>query len=393
MNYILTDTPEERSWMVPFASTRALGTIRNGILTQQERWSLYLKTPVYLKTEAYLQPLYGHPPEGTLIHSAWVASAEGAAAVSALQPGQVLRQGERWLAGIPATGTHFFYGEAPYLWADEILEYKGTVQWLDRPWQLYLQAKQTVEADFDLVTAGRQSASLNDPHTILYNKDRIFIEEGAKVRAATFSAENGCIYIGKNAVIEEGAIIRGTLAVCEGATVNMGAKLRGDNIIGPHCKVGGEVANSVLFGYSNKGHDGYLGNSVLGEWCNLGADTNTSNLKNNYRNVELNLGPGKEHTKTGQLFCGLLMGDHGKAGINTMFNTGTVVEAGSSLYGGTYLPKYAPFFSWGGEGGSFSLHDIEKMLDTERRVMARRHKDLSPDYENVLRYLYAEAKA
>jgi len=391
MNYLLTDTPEQRAWMTPFSSTRALGTLRNGILTQHQRWKTYLNTEVHLLTEPYLQPLYEKQVgEAVVINSAWVANSEAAFAVQMLQPGQVLRQGDQWLAGVPKPAAAFFYGEPPVLWATEIVEYKGAVQWLDRPWQLYLQAKQTVEDDFALVTAGRQSAVIDDPHTVLYKPERIFIEDGAKIRAAVISAENGPIYIGKNAVIEEGALLRGTLAVCEGATVNMGAKLRGDNIIGPYSKVGGEVANSILMGYSNKGHDGYLGNSVLGEWCNLGADTNTSNLKNNYHNVELNLGPGKERTKTGQLFCGLLMGDHGKSGINTMFNTGTVVEAGSSLFAGNYLPKYAPMFSWGGDGGNLGLHDIEKMIDTEQRVMARRGKIMPKEYEQVLRFLYAE---
>jgi UDP-N-acetylglucosamine diphosphorylase/glucosamine-1-phosphate N-acetyltransferase len=327
-----------------------------------------------------------------VINSAWVANQEAALAVQNLKPGQVLRQGDQWLAGVPKPSSAFFYGEPPVIWATEVIQYTGHVQWLDRPWQLYLQAKQTIEADFDALTKGRQSAQITDPYTAVYNPERVFIEEGVSIRCAVINAENGCIYIGKNAVIEDGALLRGSLTVGEGATVNMGAKLRGDNIIGPGCKVGGEVANSVLMGYSNKGHDGYLGNSVIGEWCNLGADTNTSNLKNNYHNIELNLGPGKERVKTGQLFCGLLMGDHGKSGINSMFNTGTVVEAGSSLFAGSYLPKYVPHFSWGGEGGNLDRHDIDKMMDTERRVMARRGKELSAPYESVLRHLYAEIK-
>jgi len=394
MHYVLTDTPEARAWMAPFSSTRALGTLRNGILTQQQRWKAYLNADVHILTEGYLQPLYPSVAgEYVAINSAWVASAQAAEAIKSLAPGQVLRQGDQWLAGMPKPSAAFFYGEPPVIWATEVTLYTSPVQWVDRPWQLYLQAKQTVEADFDMITAGRTSATITDPHTAVYKPERIFIEEGASVRAAVLSAENGCIYIGKNAVIEEGALLRGTLAVCEGATVNMGAKLRGDTIIGPACKVGGEVANSILMGNSNKGHDGYMGNSVIGEWCNLGADTNTSNLKNNYHNVDLNLGPGKEHTKTGQLFCGLLMGDHAKSGINSMFNTGTVVEAGSNVYGGTYLPKYAPLFSWGGDAGTFALHDIEKMLDTERRVMARRQQEMSAEYEAVLRFLFAEAKS
>ena len=203
------------------------------------------------------------------------------------------------------------------------------------------------------------------------------------------NAENGCIYLGKNSQVQEGALLVGTMALLESATANMGAKLRGDNLIGPYCKVGGEVANSILMGYSNKGHDGYLGNSVLGEWCNLGADTNTSNLKNNYSIVHVRLAPSEAAINTGQLFCGLLMGDHSKCGINTMFNTGTAVGVGSSLFGGGFMPKSIGNFSWGGEGGEITPHQIDKMLETERRVMARRTKTLSAEYEAVLRHLYA----
>lgn len=252
---------------------------------------------------------------------------------------------------------------------------------------LFLQARQNIIDDFALVTAGRQSQPITDPHTRTYGLHHIFLEEGASVRAAILDAEHGPIYIGRNAHVEDGAIIHSAHAILEGATVNMGAKLRGDSIIGPYCKVGGEIANSVLTGFSNKGHDGYLGNSVLGEWCNLGADTNTSNLKNNYSTVRIQYAPGEPTVDTGQMFCGLLMGDHSKAGINTMFNTGTVVGVGCSLFGGGYMPKSVGNFSWGGEAGRFETHKIDQMLETERRVMARRRRELAPAYEALLREL------
>src|SRR5690606_2063675 len=205
-----------------------------------------------------------------------------------------------------------------------------------------------LRADFGLITSGRKSQEINDPFTIAYNAPDIFVEEGAQIRAAVLNAENGPIYIGRNARVEEGALIRGPFALCEGSTVNMGAKMRGDSTVGPFSKIGGEVSNSVIFGYSNKGHDGFLGNSVIGEWCNIGADTNTSNLKNNYSPVRL-----WDYTKgtfanTGLQFCGLMMGDHSKCGINTMFNTGTVVGVGALVFGEGYPRNFIPSFSWGG---------------------------------------------
>ncbi|MCR9081276.1 MAG: glucose-1-phosphate thymidylyltransferase, partial [Cyclobacteriaceae bacterium] len=224
-----------------------------------------------------------------------------------------------------------------------------------------------------------------------YSPENIFIEEGAVIRASILNAEGGPIYIGKNTEIQEGSLIRGPFALCEGSTVNMGAKLRGDTTIGPHSKVGGEVSNSVIFGYSNKGHEGFLGNSVIGEWCNLGADTNTSNLKNNYAPVKLWDYIRGGFTNTGLQFCGLMMGDHSKCGINTMFNTGTVVGVGANIFGDGFPRNFIPSFAWGGAAG-FSTFQFPKFLQTAQAVMQRRKVELGEKDQEMLQKVFDFSK-
>jgi UDP-N-acetylglucosamine diphosphorylase/glucosamine-1-phosphate N-acetyltransferase len=258
---------------------------------------------------------------------------------------------------------------------------------LQKTWNNFQFNGSEIKKDFELITAGRKSAEINDPYTRVYSSENIFIEEGANIKAAILNAENGPIYIGKNTEIQEGAIIRGPFALCEGSTINMGAKLRGDTTVGPHSKVGGEVSNAVIFGYSNKGHEGFLGNSVIGEWCNLGADTNTSNLKNNYAPVKL-----WDYTKggfanTGLQFCGLMMGDHSKCGINTMFNTGTVVGVGSNIFGDGYPRNFIPSFAWGGAAG-FSTFQFPKFEEVAIAVMGRRKIAWTPEDKEILSRIF-----
>jgi UDP-N-acetylglucosamine diphosphorylase/glucosamine-1-phosphate N-acetyltransferase len=254
---------------------------------------------------------------------------------------------------------------------------------LQKTWHIFQFNAAEIRKDFILLTAGRKSQPIQDPHTRCYGEHQIFIEEGVQIRAAILNAEGGPIYLGKNSEVQEGALIRGPFALCEGSTVNMGAKLRGDTTIGPYSKVGGEVSNSVIMGYSNKGHDGFLGNSVIGEWCNLGADTNTSNLKNNYAPVKL-----WDYTKggfanTGLQFCGLMMGDHSKCGINTMFNTGTVIGVGANVFGDGFPRNFIPSFAWGGAAG-FSTFTPPKFHETAQAVYARRGKEWGPDQKEIL---------
>ncbi|MEM9991000.1 MAG: putative sugar nucleotidyl transferase, partial [Bacteroidota bacterium] len=247
-----------------------------------------------------------------------------------------------------------------------------------------------LRSDFDLVTGGRISEPLTTSN-LVSGTEQIFVEEGAEVECAVINASTGPVYIGKNAKILEGAMLRGPIALCEHSVIKMGAKIYGASTFGPHTKVGGEVSNSVILGYSNKGHEGYLGNSILGEWCNLGADTNVSNLKNNYSTIKRWDYEAEDFIQTDLQFCGLVMGDHSKAGINTMFNTGTVVGVCANIYGGGFPPKFIPSFAWGGSGG-FQTHDLEKAFQTAERVMARRNKEFTTE-ERLLLIKIAEESA
>jgi UDP-N-acetylglucosamine diphosphorylase/glucosamine-1-phosphate N-acetyltransferase len=220
--------------------------------------------------------------------------------------------------------------------------------------------------------------------------ERIFIEEGAQAEAATFNSLSGPIYLGKDSLVMEGSVVRGGLSLGERSQLKLAAKIYGPTTIGPHCKVGGEVSNSVIMGYANKGHDGFLGNSVLGEWCNLGADTNTSNLKNNYAEVRLWSYESKRFESTGLQFCGLIMGDHSKSGINTMFNTGTLVGVSSNIFGGGFPRNFIPSFSWGGSSG-FTEYRFDKAMETAEKVMGRRGIELDEVERAVLRHVFDES--
>jgi UDP-N-acetylglucosamine diphosphorylase/glucosamine-1-phosphate N-acetyltransferase len=234
---------------------------------------------------------------------------------------------------------------------------------------------------------GRKSAVITDKHTRIYGEENIFLEEGVYIRSAILNAETGPIYLGKNSIVQEGAIIRGAFAMGEAGHINMGAKIRGDVTVGPFCKVGGEISNSVLFSYSNKAHDGYLGNSVIGEWCNLGADTNTSNLKNNYDYIKLWSHAEQNFADTGLQFCGLMMGDHSKTSINMMFNTATMVDVSSNVFGAGFPRTYIPSFAWGGFGG-FSTFQPDKALETAERVMARRNVVMTDHDKAILIHIF-----
>jgi UDP-N-acetylglucosamine diphosphorylase/glucosamine-1-phosphate N-acetyltransferase len=264
--------------------------------------------------------------------------------------------------------------------------FAGEVIRFERPWHLFQHCGRAIAHDFDLLTEGRRSQRIAGTNTIIGDPNLIFLEEGAMVEASILNTKSGPIYLGKGAEVMEGCMLRGPIVIGDHAQVKMGAKIYGPSAFGPECRMGGEITNSVILGYSNKGHDGFLGNSVLGEWCNLGADTNTSNLKNTYGNVQVWSGANRAMADTGLQFCGLLMGDHSKSGINTMFNTGTVVGVAANVFGGGFPPKHIPGFSWGGAGG-FEPYDIERALVTARRVMERRHMHLNTLEEAVLRHV------
>lgn len=383
MNIVLFDEPLTRTELLPFTFTRPLAKIRVGILTIDEKWSKWLTGQPSFLTEAYLSAKFPviQSTDNLLINGALCPDENLVRAVKGLSNGTALVQKGVRLAIRSESTSLAQFEKAKHI------EYEGNITLIDQVWKIFQHNSAQLRIDFKLITAGRKSFEVNDKPTLIYNQENIFIEEGVKIRAAVLNAEDGPIYLGKNSVIQEGALIKGPFALCEGSHVNMGGKMRGDSTIGPYSKVGGEISNSVIFGYSNKAHDGFLGNSVLGEWCNLGADTNTSNLKNNYENVKIWSYSKGGFADTGLQFCGLMMGDHSKAGINTMFNTGTVVGVSANIFGDGFPRTFIPSFAWGGASG-FSTFQLSKAFDTATKVMARRNLTLDETEKSVLKHIF-----
>ena len=272
----------------------------------------------------------------------------------------------------------------------ELIDYEGEILRIENTWDIFSKNDVAIREDFDFITEGRTSQPIPKSVNVI-SPENIFIEEGAKLEFVTLNASTGPIYIGKNAEIMEGSVIRGPFALCESGRVKLATKVYGATTVGPHSVIGGEVNNSVLFGYSNKGHDGFLGNSVLGEWCNIGADSNNSNLKNNYEEVRLWSYETEGFAKTRLQFCGLMMGDHSKCGINTMFNTGTVIGVSTNIFGAGFPRNFVPSFSWGGAAG-FSTYLTSKAFQTAKIVMARRNVEFSEDDAKILEYVFEETK-
>jgi UDP-N-acetylglucosamine diphosphorylase/glucosamine-1-phosphate N-acetyltransferase len=386
MNYILFDGPV-RTALLPFTFTRPVADIRIGILTIREKWEKYLGYTTTTITEEYLMEKFPmvEMEANVLINAAYVPNEVLAEMVSSLEENQAILAGDDVVA---------FYTKDTQEEVDfdsyEIIEYTDEVIKLEHVWDIFKKNDIALREDFELLTEGRKSAPIPaSVNTIA--PENIFIEEGAKLEFVTLNASTGPIYIGKDTEIMEGSIIRGPFALCEGAVVKLGAKVYGATTVGPECRIGGEVSNSVLFGYSNKGHDGFLGNSVLGEWCNLGADTNNSNLKNNYEEVKLWSYEKGGFLKTGLQFCGLMMGDHSKSGINTMFNTGTVVGVCANIFGSGFPRNFIPSFSWGGAAGMVT-YDVKKAFETARIVMGRRNIAFTEQDEAILAEVYQQTE-
>ncbi len=380
MSLILFDTPLAHKQILPLTFTRPIAEIRCGIFTIREKWERYFGKASWL-TMDYLAEVFAcqYEAENVYINASLLPSAELVSQISDLKKGDALFIGNKLLAFVAAEVKS---SEIEHLIFSKKTEV-GDAQMIERPWHIFQQNGNEIRKDFQYILSTQENQPIADPYTTVYAKENIFIGRNVKIKAAVLNAETGPIYIGDNCEIQEGSLIRGPFALCEGSTVNMGAKMRGDNTIGPYCKVGGEISNSIFFGYSNKGHDGFLGNSVLGEWCNLGADTNTSNLKNNYSNVSIYSYSENENIDTGSQFCGLTMGDHSKAGINTMFNTGTVVGVSANVFDGDFPAKHIPSFAW----GKNEVYDFDKALETAKRVMERRGKSLSEAEVKVLKVI------
>ncbi|MBC8112138.1 MAG: GlmU family protein [Verrucomicrobia bacterium] len=382
MNFILFDEPIIRQHLLPFTFTRPVASIRVGIVTIKEKWEHFLQTKVSFLTEGYLQKKFPSvlADKNIFINGAVLPNDSLLQSIGKLNAGERLVQQNTLLAVKT-------YHTNPFEESLKSVDFQESFQAITQLWDIFLSNGEQINADFQWITAGRTSELITDSHTKIYKPEAIFVEAGVEIRASILNAENGVIYLGKNATIQENSVIRSNFAMLEGSSLSMGAKMRGDITLGPYCKVGGEVSNSILFANSNKSHEGYLGNSVLGEWCNLGADTNTSNMKNDYGNIKIWNYPAQDFKTTGRQFCGTMMGDHSKAGINTMFNTGTVVGVNCNVFGGGFPPKYIPSFSWGG-ADCFEQYGLEKALEVASRMMQRRGETLEETDKEILRYLF-----
>ncbi len=385
-NTVLFDDPVVRGNLLPFTFSRPIAEIRIGILTIREKWEAAIGGTASVMTEKYLSKKFPLKPASAnlLVNASVLPDDALLKEVGILKAGECLVKEETLIAAL--TGKI-----QDVLSADEIIrrskvrQYKKDVMQVKNVWDIFSLNEKALVGDFAVLTKGKRSQPLDKTNQPVGKN--IFIEKGAKVSCSVFNSVTGPIYIGKDAEVMEGCMIRGPFALGDHSTLKMGAKIYGATTIGPHCKVGGEVNNSVIFGYTNKAHDGFLGNSVIGEWCNIGADSNNSNLKNNYANVKLWHYPTASFVDTGLQFCGLFMGDHSKCGINTMFNTGAVVGFSANIFGTGFPRNYIPSFSWGGSQG-FSTYNMEKAMETAERMMQRRNLKLTKEDKEIWKNIF-----
>lgn len=385
MNYILFDGPH-RNALLPFTFTRPVADIRVGILTIREKWEKHLGFTTTSITEDYLSEKWPmvEMDNNVMINASFLPNELLVEMIKNLEHHQAIFQEEEVIA--------FFAKEGEEVNFDSfvVLQFSNECTKIENTWDIFQKNEIAIREDFELLTQDRFSQPIPKSVNVIA-PENIFIEEGAKLEFVTLNASTGPIYIGKNAEIMEGSVIRGPFALCESGRVKLATKVYGATTVGPHSVIGGEVNNSVLFGYSNKGHDGFLGNAVLGEWCNIGADSNNSNLKNNYEEVKLWSYETENFAKTGLQFCGLMMGDHSKCGINTMFNTGTVVGVSTNIFGAGFPRNFVPSFSWGGASG-FTTYLTKKAFETAKIVMARRNVEFSEEDTKILEHVFEETK-
>ncbi len=387
MNIILFDGIYHKN-LLPLTYTRPVAELRIGLFTIKEKWEQYIENPIQIKTQEYLSKKFGSPTmENSIgINASVLPSDDLMSSLLELKNRQILTFNGKIIAinPLPLDSSNLELELSEY----KMVETKAEFMQIENVWDLFQLNDQAIRSDIELIKNDRTFVAPSQTNQII--GDDIYIEEGAKVECAILNTTTGPIYIAKGAEVMEGSILRGPIAVCENGVIKMGAKIYGATTIGPYSKVGGEVNNCMIQGYSNKGHDGFLGNSVLGEWCNLGADTNNSNLKNNYQSVDLYNYPEGKYVDTELQFCGLIMGDHSKSAINTMFNTGTVVGVSANIYGADFPSKFIPSYSWGGRKPL--EYKFEKAMDTAKRVMERRNISLTEEDLEILEFVYDESQ-
>jgi UDP-N-acetylglucosamine diphosphorylase/glucosamine-1-phosphate N-acetyltransferase len=389
MNIILFDD-DTREKLLPLTYTKPVGMLRLGIMTIQEKWQKYFSANVSFITQDYLSDKFPIviKDRNYVVNASVLPTFHICKLIEQLQENEALLKDGELIAALLNENQFenliqnedinelkgFEIGETPLLQIKQLSD-------------LFSLNAQAIQHDFEQITKNRETLPVPSYARVI-GRENVFIEEGADVSICMINATEGPVYIGKGAKIMEGCLIRGPFVLGNNSVLKMGAKIYGGTTLGPHCKVGGEVNNVVMQGYSNKGHEGYLGNAVIGEWCNLGADTNNSNLKNNYAEVKLWDYSSSSFAKTGLQFCGMIMGDHSKAGINTMFNTGTVAGVACNVYGAGYQKNFIPSFTWGGPDSSYKTHRIDKVIETANLVMARRGLKLSTHDEEILKHVF-----
>lgn len=383
MNYILFDDASRES-LKPLSYLRPVCDMRVGILTIREKWEKYLGVKTSTLTEDYLSEKFPIELSDSmfLINGSVCPTPELVKALKKLSVNQVLVSPDENIIAMHKTKADFISDNDE----SEKVEFDKDFVRIANTWDIFVFNEVEIKNDFALLTKGRTSAKLSDTVRVIC-PENVFVEEGAIIECASLNAKEGPIYIGKDAEIMEGSVVRGPFAMCEHSVLKLNTKIYGATTLGPYSKVGGELANVVIFGYSNKAHDGYIGSSVISEWCNIGADSNASNLKNTYEEVKLWSIEKNTFVGTGQTFCGTIFGDHTKCGINTMFNTGTVLGISSNIFGHGYQRNFIPSFAWGGNAG-LKLYEIDKALEVAKRMMARRGLEMSEVDEKILRYIY-----
>lgn len=385
MGIILFDDNAHQT-LLPLTYTRPVADMRIGILTIAEKWARHLNANTSFYTLDYLQAKFPAKIEADnlFINGAVCPDENLLGAIEKLQTGEALKYNDQLLAvKLNQADAESFDAAAKF---DKVTAYTNLFVFIRYPEDIFRKNDIELRKDFQLLTKGRTSAAIGSTNIII--GDDFFAEEGAVADCSTFNTTNGPIYLSANTEIWEGTHIRGPFALCEHSQVKMGAKIYGATTVGPYSRVGGELNNAVIWGYSSKGHEGYLGNSVLGEWCNIGADTNNSNLKNNYAEVRLWDYDTQRFRKTGLQFCGLIMADHAKCAINTMFNTGTVVGVSANVFGAGFPRNFIADFSWGGAQG-FEVYSISKMFETARKVFDRRdHREFGVVEQEILQKVF-----
>ena len=389
MNIILFDHPQIRPSLLPLTYTRPVADLRLGILTIAEKWEYELDDSISHLTQGYLSEKFkiAYTTDNLYINGALCPDESVLSAIAQLQMNE----------GLQHQGILLAYRSDSQLSPEQLgslgessQSYQLKFTLIKNTWELFLNNGDQIKADFPRIVGGRESQPLNDPHTVVYNASNVFIEEGVSIKAAIINAEDGPVYLGKHTEIQEGTIIQGPFAICEHSQLRLGGKMRPNTTVGPYCKIGGEVGAVIFHSHSNKAHEGFLGNSVIGSWCNLGADTNNSNLKNNYSNVRVWNYASQSFADTGLQFCGLVMADHSKCSINTMFNTGTVVGVCANIHGTGFPSKFVPSFIWGGTGIS-TVYDFEKACDTIDKVTSRRDLKFDEMEKRLLKNVFDQS--